>query len=118
MDLLFLVTVDGQRWPSILTEVLGDVVRDSFCADEDQHLGVFLTDLVEVLDEFRPLLEVAADLHNLLDIVVGGKLCRTDVNLDEVLQEVLDAEQLRFLCQDVTRSVCLRWRASGRPSAR
>lgn len=86
---LFLVTVDGQRWPSILTKVLGDVVRDSFCPDENEHLRVFLTYLVEVLDEFCPLLEIAADIDDLLNVVVGGELRRADVNLNEVLQEVL-----------------------------
>lgn len=82
--------MDGQRRPSILTEVLGDVVCYSFCTDKDEYLRVLLTDLIEVLDEFRTLLKVAADLDDLLNIVVGGELRRTDVNLDEVLQKVLD----------------------------
>ena len=91
---LFLVTVDGQCWPSILTEVLCDIVRNTFCADENEYLRVLLTDLVEVLNELRPLLKVTADLDNLLDVVVGRQLSRADVNLDEVLQEVLYAEKV------------------------
>lgn len=110
--------MDGQRRPSILTEVLGDVVCYSFCTDKDEYLGVFLTDLIEVLNEFRTLLKVAADLDNLLNIVVGGELRRTDVDLDEVLQEILDIGQVNPTPQDVTFATCLRSRASARLSAR
>ena len=81
--------MDGQSWPSVLTEVLGDVVRNTLGANEDEHLRVLLADLVQVLDELRPLLEVADDLDDLLDVVVGSELHRTNVDLNEVLQEVL-----------------------------
>ena len=81
--------MDGQRWPSVLTEVLGDVVGDTLRAHEDEDLGVFLRDLFEVLAELRPLLKVTYDLNDLLDVVVRGKLHGADVDLDEVLQEVL-----------------------------
>ena len=88
-DLLLLVSVDGQRWPSVLTEVLGDVVGDTLRAHEDEDLGVFLRDLLEVLAKLRPLLKVTYDLNDLLDVVVRGELHGADVDLDEVLQEVL-----------------------------
>lgn len=81
--------MDGQGRPTILTEVLCDIVRYSFGPDEDEHLRIFLADLIQVLDEFRALLKIAADFYDLLDIVVGGELRRTNVDLDEVLQEVL-----------------------------
>lgn len=86
---LLLVSVDGQRGPPILTEILCDVVRNTLGADEDEDLGVLLGDLLEVLDELGPLLEVAHDLDNLLDVVVRSKLHGTNVDLDEVLQEIL-----------------------------
>lgn len=66
--------MDGQRGPSILTEVLGDVICNTLRADEDEDLRVFLTDLVEVLDKLRPLLKVTHDLDDLLNVVVRGEL--------------------------------------------
>ena len=81
--------MDGQRRPSVLTEVLRDVVCHTLGADEDENLRVLLADLVEVLDELRPLLKVTHDLHNLLNVVVRGQLHRADVDLNEILQEVL-----------------------------
>ena len=81
--------MDGKCRPAILTKVLGNVVRDTLGADEDEHLGVLLADLLEVLDKLRPLLEVTDDVDNLRDVVVRGQLHRTDVDLDEVLEEIL-----------------------------
>ena len=81
--------MDGQRRPSILTEVLGDVVCDTLCADEDKNLSVLLADLVQVLDELGALLKVTANLNDLLNIVVCGELHRTDVDLNEIFQEIL-----------------------------
>ena len=52
-----------------------------------------MIDLVEVLDELRTLLKVAANLNNLLDVVIGGQLRGSDVDLNEVLQEVLDTKE-------------------------
>ena len=86
---LLLVSVDGQCRPSILTEVLRDVVRDTLSTDKDEHLRVLLADLIEVLDELATLLKVTHDLNDLLNVVVRCKLHRTDVDLDEVLEEVL-----------------------------
>ena len=86
--LLLLVTVDGERGPSVLSEVLCDVVGDSLGGGEDDDLGVLVRDGVEVLDELASLLKVGADLNELLDVVVGGELHRSNVDLDRVLEEV------------------------------
>jgi hypothetical protein len=82
--------VNGQCWPSILTKVLGDVVRDALSTDKDEHLGVLAADLVEMLDEFVALLKVAADFNDLFDVVVGSEFHGADVNLNKVFQEVLN----------------------------
>ncbi len=86
---LLLISVDGQCWPSILTEVLGDVIGDTLRAYENENLCVLLADLLEVLDELCPLLEVTHDLNDLLDVVIRSEFHRADVDLDEVFQEVL-----------------------------
>lgn len=46
---LLLVTVDGESRPAVLAHKLGEVVSDTLGADEDEDLGVFARDLVEVL---------------------------------------------------------------------
>ena len=86
---LFLVAVDCERRPTVLAEVLGNVICDTLRANEDEDLCVFLRDLFEVLAELRPLLKVTYDLNDLLDVVVRGELHGADVDLDEVLQKVL-----------------------------
>ena len=68
-----------------MTEILRNVVRDVLSTDEDQHLIMLLADLVEVLEELRPLLKVADDLDDLLDVMVGSEHHGADVDLDEVL---------------------------------
>ena len=86
--------MDGQRRPSVLTEILCDVVGDTLGAHEDKHLRVLLRGLFKVFDELRPLLKVADDLNDLLDVVIGRELHRADVDLDEVLQEVLETDKM------------------------
>ena len=86
---LFFVTVDGQRGPSVLTEVLSNIVSDTLSADENEDFGILLLNLLKVLDKPGALLKVAADFNDLLNVVVGGEFERTDVDLDEVLEEVL-----------------------------
>ena len=81
--------MDGQGGPAILTEVLCNIVRYSFGPDEDEHLRIFLANLIQVLDELGTLLEVAADFDDLLNVVIGSKLGRANVDLDEVLEEIL-----------------------------
>ena len=49
--LLLLVSVNRECWPSILTEVLGEFVGDSFRSDEDEDFGGFGRNLFEVFDE-------------------------------------------------------------------
>jgi hypothetical protein len=86
--LLLLVSVNGQRRPSVLPQKLGQVVGDPLGTDKDQDLGVLLRDLVEVLDELASLFKVGADGDFLGDVVVGLQLHRTDVDLDQVLLEI------------------------------
>ena len=113
---LLLVSVDGQRRPSILTEILRNVVRNTLSTDEDQHLRMLLADLVEVLDELRPLLKVADDLDDLLDVVVGSELHGADVDLDEVLQEVLWSNNKHPNCP-LGSAMNVHWPVFGRPWA-
>lgn len=89
-NVLFLVTVDSQRRPAILAQVLGDIIGDTLGGDENQHFGVLSADLVEVLDELVALLEITADLNDLLDIRVGGQLHGTDVDLNGISKEILE----------------------------
>jgi hypothetical protein len=80
--------VNGKRWPSVLSKVLGNVVGDPLGGGEDDDLGVLVRDGVEMLDEFASLLEVGANLDELLDVVIGGELHGSNVDLDGVGQEV------------------------------
>lgn len=89
---LFFVTVDGQRGPSVLTEVLSNIVSDTLSADENEDFGILLLNLLKVLDKLGALLKVAADFDDLLNVVVGGEFERTDVDLNEVAQKVLEKE--------------------------
>lgn len=90
-DSLFLISMNSKSRPPVLTKVLGNIVCDSLGADEDEHLSIFLAYLVKMLNELRPLLKVTADLDDLCNAMVGGKLHRSNVHLDEVLKEVLYA---------------------------
>lgn len=72
-----------------MTKILGDIVRDTLRADEDEDLRVLGTDLVEVLDQFASLIKIAADFDDLLDVVVRSKFHGTDVALNHILQEIL-----------------------------
>lgn len=78
-----------QRGPTILPQIFRDVVSHPFGPYENQDFGIFRADLIQVFDQFRPLLEIAADLDDLLDVVVRSQLHGTDVDLDHILQEVL-----------------------------
>ena len=88
-NVLLLVAMDSKSRPTVLAKILGDIVRNSLGTDEDENLGVFLADLIQVLDELRSLLEIAANFYDLLNVVVGSKLSRTNVDLDEIFQEIL-----------------------------
>lgn len=89
--------MNSQGRPAILTQIFGDVIRNTLRTNEDQHFRVFLADLVQVLDELRALLEVTANFDNLLDVVVGRQLSRADVDLNEILQEILDDKEMSSL---------------------
>lgn len=88
---LLLVTVDGKSGPAILAKEAGDVVGNTLGAGEDEDLvGVLATlhDLLEMLDHAITLLGLGNDLDNLGDTMVGSQIHGTDVDLDEVGQEV------------------------------
>ena len=112
---LFLVAVDGERRPTVLAEVLGNVICDTLRANEDEDLCVLLADLVEMLDQLRPFLELSADLNNLGDVVVGSKLHGPDVHLNEILEEVLFPRILVTKLRQHGREDSSRWPASVRP---
>ena len=88
--------MDSERRPSVLSKVLGDIVGDSLGSGEDDDLSVLVGDGIEVLDELSSLLEVGADLDELLDVVVGGELHGSDVDLDGVGKEI-GSESLNLL---------------------
>lgn len=85
--------MNGESRPAVLAEVLGDIVRDTLRAHEDEDLCILGTDLVEVLDQFASLLKIAANFDDLLDVVVRGKFHGTDVALNHILQEILQIGQ-------------------------
>jgi len=85
--------MDSKGRPAILTEVLGDVVRCALGADKDEDFGIFVGDLVEMLQELVTLIEIGADVNDLSDVRVCSELHRTDVDLDVVLKEVLEQHQ-------------------------
>jgi len=81
--------MDGKGWPSVRAQVLGDVIRNSFGAHEDEDFGAFLADLVEVFNQLGPLLKVGADRNDLTNVVVSCKFHRANVDLNKIVQEVL-----------------------------
>lgn len=82
--------MDSQGWPSIRTKILCDIIGNAFGANKDENFGVFGTNLIKVLNQFRPFFEVAADFNNLLNVVVGCEIHRSDIDLYHVLQKVLN----------------------------
>ena len=90
--ILLLITMDGQRRPAILTKVFRDVISDTFCAHEYENLRILGTDLIQVLDQLRALLEITANLHKLFDVVVRSEFHRPNVDLDHIFQEILEAQ--------------------------
>lgn len=91
--LLFLVSMDSERRPSVLPKVFCYLVRNPFGSNKNQDLCVFCADLVEMLYQFRSLLKVAANFHNLTDVVVRSEFHRANVNLDHVSKEILHGRQ-------------------------
>jgi hypothetical protein len=72
-----------------LAEESSNLVGNSLCADKDKDL-VFLVlhNLLEMLDHAVTLLHLCDNLNNLSNSVVGSELHGTDVDLDELLEEV------------------------------
>jgi hypothetical protein len=81
--------VDGKCWPSVGSEVFGEVIGNSLGTNENEDLGILARDLLEVLEEPVSLVVLGNNLDDLLDIVVGGQLERTNVDLDKVVLEIL-----------------------------
>lgn len=87
---LFLVTVDGECWPTVLTKVFRDVVCDPLSADKDENLSVLSADDIKMFDQLGAFLKVAADFDDLGNVMVRCKLHRTNVDLTKVFQEILE----------------------------
>jgi len=64
--------VNSQSWPSIHPHELRQIVRDSFSPDKDEHLGILLRDLLEMLEQLAAFVVVGAYFNDLSDIVIGG----------------------------------------------
>jgi hypothetical protein len=88
--------VDGKCWPSVGSEVFGEIIGNSLGTNEDEDLGVLARDLLEVLEEPVSLVVLGNNLDDLLDIVVGSQLEGTNVDLDKVVLEIL-GESLNLL---------------------
>ena len=89
--------MNGEGRPTILTQILSDIVRYPLRADEDKDLSILLADLVEMLNELGALFEVTADFDELFDVVIGTKLHGANIDLDEVLQEVLQKGSVYYM---------------------
>lgn len=103
--------MNSKRGPAVLTQELGEVIGDSLGTDEDKDLAVFLGDLVEMLDKLGSLFKVSADLDHLLDVVVGSQVHGSDVDLNEVVQEV-HGKSLDFLGPSGREQQCLSVRSN------
>lgn len=81
--------MDSQCRPSILSQVLSDIIGNALGSDKDQDFSILGADVIQVLDKFGAFLEITADFNNLLDVVVGGEFHRTNVDLNKIPQKVL-----------------------------
>ena len=93
---LFLITMNSKRRPAILTEILSNVVRCTLGADKDEDFGVFVGDLIEVLEELGTLIKIGADFDHLGDVRISSELHRTDIDLDVVPEEILERRSVSF----------------------
>ena len=96
--LLLLVTVDGQRRPAVLTQVLGQLIGSALGRDKDEDLGRLGADLFEMLDQLAALLEIAQNINDLGDVQVGREVEAADVALvtdgTTVIEDNSDAVEL------------------------
>ncbi|KAI6773718.1 hypothetical protein HG531_000567 [Fusarium graminearum] len=87
----------SENTPSVLAKESGDLVSNSLCANENEDLVLLvLHDLLHVLNHAVTLLHLGNNLNDLCNSVVGSKLHGTNVDLDEVLEEV-GSESTDFL---------------------
>ncbi len=86
---LLLVAVNGEGGPSVLAKESGNIVSYTLGANKDEDLVLLvLHDLLEVLDHLVALLHVGADFNDLSNSVVGSEVHGTNVDLNEVMEEV------------------------------
>jgi hypothetical protein len=81
--------MNGECWPTVLTKVFRDIVCDPLSADKYENFGVLSADDIKMLDQLRAFLEVAADFDDLGNVMVRREFHRTNIDLNEVLQEIL-----------------------------
>lgn len=83
---LLFVTVDGKCWPSVLAKESCDFVGNTLRSSEDEYLVVLVFhDALKMLERTITFLEVRNDLDDLRDAVVGGKIVRSNVDLNPIL---------------------------------
>ena len=82
--------MNGECWPTVLTKVFRDIVCDPLSADKDENLSVLSANDIKMLDQLGAFLKVAADFDDLGNVMVRCELHRTNIDLDEVFQEILE----------------------------
>jgi hypothetical protein len=92
--------VNSQCGPTVLTEILSDIIGHPFGSNKDKDFGILCANLVQVLDQFVPLFEVTDNIDDLLDVMVGGQLHGSYVDLDHILEEILDQGRMRLVHQE------------------
>ena len=81
--------MDRQGGPAVLAKEASDVVSNTLGANKDKDLVLLVIhDLLEMLNHAVTLLHVANNLDDLSDTVVGSKVHGTNVDLNEVLEEI------------------------------
>ena len=72
--LLLLVTMNSQCWPTVLTEVFCDIIRNPLSANKDENLSILSTDDIKMLDQLGTLLKIAADFNDLGNVMICCEL--------------------------------------------
>jgi len=81
--------MNSEGGPTILTQIFGDIVSDTFGRYEYEHFGILIADQVEMFQQFASFLKVSADFDDLGDAVVRCQFHGANVHLNEVIQEIL-----------------------------